>query len=410
MSDSPSRAASAKSNLPKLAIAGGGIGGMALAIALKRRGFDPVVIEKRSAMQLGSEGIFLTLAPNGLNALRGLGLAEQVVAGGVVTTGIAMHNEQGKRLGLIDYAAHAEAYGAPSATVRRGVLGAVLRDAAVAEGVTLRLGATIAGVRETGDGVELAVDGETLRFDALIAADGLRSTVRRSLFPEAPAPEYSGLVGSGGVVDVAEVAPTNGLMLMTFGKRAFFGYIKAEGGPVYWFNSFPSPESAIERPSDPVAFARHLVDLHSDDPLDNLRIVSAETAIDRYYPDYDMPPLKRWSTPHVLLMGDAAHAVTPHSGQGASMALEDALVLAACLEAAPSPAAAFQRFELLRRDRVALAVQLGRQGGQQKKQQGWLALRIRDLMLPLVLPLGQKAQERMFGFRADRTPLTQPVQ
>jgi len=92
------------------------------------------------------------------------------------------------------------------------------------------------------------------------------------------------------------------------------------------------------------------------------------------------------------------------------MALEDALVLAACLATEPTPIAAFRRFESLRRKRVEEAVALGRQGGQQKKAQGWLALRLRDLMLPLFVPLGQKAQERMFRFRIDRDPLAQPVQ
>jgi 2-polyprenyl-6-methoxyphenol hydroxylase-like FAD-dependent oxidoreductase len=109
-------------------------------------------------------------------------------------------------------------------------------------------------------------------------------------------------------------------------------------------------------------------------------------------------------------MGDAAHAVAPHSGQGASMAIEDALVLAACLDDSASLAAAFSRFESLRRDRVATAIAIGRQAGSQKHAQSWLALRIRDLILPLVMPMGVKAQERMFRFRADLTPLAQPVQ
>jgi 2-polyprenyl-6-methoxyphenol hydroxylase-like FAD-dependent oxidoreductase len=92
------------------------------------------------------------------------------------------------------------------------------------------------------------------------------------------------------------------------------------------------------------------------------------------------------------------------------MALEDALVLAACLDEAPLPEAAFRRFEQLRRKRVETAVAIGRQSGSQKHAQSWLALRIRDLILPIVIPLGRKTQERMFGFRVDKTPLAMPVQ
>jgi 2-polyprenyl-6-methoxyphenol hydroxylase-like FAD-dependent oxidoreductase len=101
--------------------------------------------------------------------------------------------------------------------------------------------------------------------------------------------------------------------------------------------------------------------------------------------------------------------VTPHSGQGASMALEDALVLAACIETEAEPIAMFRRFESLRRERVEMAVKLGRQGGQQKKAQSWFAMRLRDMILPWVVPLGQKAQEKMFTYRADQTPLVQPA-
>jgi 2-polyprenyl-6-methoxyphenol hydroxylase-like FAD-dependent oxidoreductase len=84
------------------------------------------------------------------------------------------------------------------------------------------------------------------------------------------------------------------------------------------------------------------------------------------------------------------------------------MVLAACIEAEATPLAAFRRFEQLRRTRVEAVVALGRQSGQQKKAQSWLALRLRDLMLPLFLPLGQKAQERIYAFRADRNPLAMP--
>ena len=110
MSNGTQLNARAKASPLTVGIAGAGIGGLALAIALKRRGYDPVVLEKRARGQVGEEGIFLTLAPNGFNALRGLGLADAVGAKGVVTTGIELHNEHGKQLGLIDYAAHAEAF------------------------------------------------------------------------------------------------------------------------------------------------------------------------------------------------------------------------------------------------------------------------------------------------------------
>jgi 2-polyprenyl-6-methoxyphenol hydroxylase-like FAD-dependent oxidoreductase len=85
-------------------------------------------------------------------------------------------------------------------------------------------------------------------------------------------------------------------------------------------------------------------------------------------------------------------------------------VLAACLAAAPDHASAFARFEGLRRARVQKAISIGRAVGSQKQAQSWLALRLRDLMLPLFMPLGARMQEKLYAFRVDRTPLEQPVQ
>jgi len=399
--------ASGKSNRPQIAIAGAGIGGLALGLALKARGFAPVLFEKKSAEQIRTEGVFLTLAPNGVNALRALGLSEAVIAAGLQTNGLAMFNERGKSLGVMDYGTHGARFGAPSITIRRGALGAVLLDAAIAADIELRLGASIEAIEERPEGI---IVNDTGCFDALIAADGLRSTVRRMVFPELPQPRYSGLIGTGGVTHVDGIAPTYGLMNMTFGTRGFFGYLAEPGEPVMWFNTYPAPERDTGPITDPRGYARFIESLHRDDPLDNAKILAGVESTERNYPIYDMPELAHWSKGRVLLMGDAAHAVAPHSGQGASMAIEDALVLAAALEEAGSMEAAFARFFSLRHDRTQTVIKIGRMAGSQKHAQSWLALRIRDLMLPLVMPLGVKAQERVFTFRADRTPLAQPVQ
>lgn len=407
MSDINATPARGKTNRPQIAIAGAGIGGMALALALHRRGFRPVVFEKKTAAQIRTEGVFLTLAPNGVNALRALGLADAVVAAGLPTAGLAMFNEHGKRLGLMDYGTHVARFGAPSVTIRRGTLGGLLLDAAEGAGVELRFGQAVEAIELQPDCV---IIGGAERFDALVACDGLRSTVRRRLFPELPQPHYTGLIGTGGMTEVEGIVPTNGIMNMTFGKRGFFGYLAEPGQPVMWFNTYPAAEGETGPIGDPKAYARFIASLHRDDPLDNAKILAGVTEIDRNYPIHDMPELPHWSKGRVLLMGDAAHAVAPHSGQGASMAIEDALVLAAALDTEAGIEAAFARFFRLRQDRTQTAIRIGRMAGSQKHAQSWLQLRIRDLLLPLFIPMGVKGQERMFAFRADRTPLAQPIQ
>ena len=182
------------------------------------------------------------------------------------------------------------------------------------------------------------------------------------------------------------------------------------GQPVMWFNTYPADETRSGPVTDPRGYARFIESLHRDDPLDNARILAGVDEIDRHYPIYDMPELPHWSKGRVLLMGDAAHAVAPHSGQGASMAIEDALVLSAALEASDSVETAFARFFALRQERTQRVIAIGRMACSQKHAQSWLQLRIRDLLLPLFMPMGVNAQESIFRFRVDQNPLAQPAQ
>lgn len=231
----------------RIGIVGAGSAGLGLALALVRRGFAPVIFEKRTERQVLDEGIFLTLAPNGMNALRGLGLAAEALRHGVETRAIVLHNEHGKALGTVDYARHTAQFGAPSVTIRRGALGGVLLAAVRAAGVPIHLETAVTAVANLDSEVAVTTgDGVTHSFDVLVGADGLRSSIRGLTMPDLPSPVYNGLLGSGGIVDVPEVPPTNGQLLMTFGQRAFFGYIKDPGGPVYWFNSFPADEKQAQ--------------------------------------------------------------------------------------------------------------------------------------------------------------------
>jgi 2-polyprenyl-6-methoxyphenol hydroxylase-like FAD-dependent oxidoreductase len=118
-----------------------------------------------------------------------------------------------------------------------------------------------------------------------------------------------------------------------------------------------------------------------------------------------MPRLLTWHNGRVVLIGDAAHAVGPHAGQGASMAIEDALVLAACLEAEQNHGDAFRRYEAVRRPRVDEVVKFTARNGSQKRSTTRLGLLVRDLILPFLIPLSIRAGRRLFRYRVDRNPL-----
>jgi 2-polyprenyl-6-methoxyphenol hydroxylase-like FAD-dependent oxidoreductase len=387
-----------------VAIVGAGIAGLTLAIGLKRRGVNVEVFEKRTEAELRAEGAFLTLAPNGVNALRSVGLDSKVSGAGILTTGLDIRNERGKRVAFINYGRHSDRFGAPSVTIGRGTLLGLLLDRARDLAVNLRLSQSVAAFEQDTDRVVVTSGEIVASFDCLVGADGLRSRIRKLMMPEAPSPRYTNLIGTGGFVNAPDVPSTAGSMQMVFGRRAFFGYLKDGDGPVHWFNSYPADEAAVQPIDDPVAYARFIASLHAEDPSEVSRIVARIDRIERSYPIYDMPDLPSWSKGRVLILGDAAHAVAPHSGQGASMAIEDAVVLAAALPRAVDVPSALRDFEVFRRPRTCKAIEIGRMSGSQKQAQGWLALRIRDAMLPLVMPMAVKAQESMYSFRADLTP------
>jgi len=116
-------------------------------------------------------------------------------------------------------------------------------------------------------------------------------------------------------------------------------------------------------------------------------------------------PLPHWSRGPVLLLGDAAHAVAPHSGQGASLALEDAVVLAAILARGETFASTFAGFAATRRERARKALISGRLSGSSKMPTSWLARKMRDLALPLFMPLAERKQAELFDFRVDIAPV-----
>lgn len=393
-----------------IAVCGAGMAGLALATLLARRGYRPVVFEARSEEACRTEGAFVTLAPNGLSALRALGADRRTVNAGLATRAVELCNHHGRNLGLVDWTGDGSDGIVDSVTIGRGTLIGILIDAARLAGVELHYDTRLTAVSESAANVTLSFEGSApLTFDMVAAADGLGSAVRAAVFPDLPTPHYTGLVGTGGVGFVPGVPPTGGVMRMTFGRRAYFGYQKEGNGPVYWFNSYPLAERDLAPVTDPIAYMAFLRSLHESDPDPIPRILAAVPAMERYYPINDLPPLATWHTRRVVLLGDAAHAVAPHAGQGASMALEDAVVLAACLDDATKPVAAFKRFEFLRKARTRTVMEAARRNGARKLANGPVSIFLRDLLLPLVLPLGARQARRIASFRVDQAPLALPA-
>jgi 2-polyprenyl-6-methoxyphenol hydroxylase-like FAD-dependent oxidoreductase len=332
-------------------VIGGGIAGPVTALALARAGIEATVHESHRNAADGV-GAWLTLAPNGLDALRAVGADEAVAAIGQPVPGVVMADGAGHELATFDGFPGLPA----SLAMARADLFRALADHATANGITIEYGRRLVGVDDEGDRVVATfADGGTASADILVGADGIRSTVRGLIDPGAPGPEYGGVLGFGGIVAGGGVPAEPGRMYFAFG-RAFLGWWRWPDGRVCWFGSLPRevPLSTAEVAAVPAA-----------EWLDRLRAlyaghVPAEELLRRTVPAglmvtgpmERMPSVPHWHRGRLVLVGDSAHAPSSSSGQGASQALESAVELARCLRDGPTPEAAFAAYERLRRPRV----------------------------------------------------------
>jgi 2-polyprenyl-6-methoxyphenol hydroxylase-like FAD-dependent oxidoreductase len=372
-------------------IVGGGIAGTVAAIALHEAGWQPRIFEGHAA-GADERGVFLTVAVNGLNALRDLGLRpDRVLAAGYPTPALVLGNGAGRRLAEMPLGGPTPD-GTTTTTIKRADLYAALRAAAAERGIPIAYARRLVDLRESADEVTAAfADGSTATGDLLVGADGLHSRTRMVLNPDGPAPRYLGLLNAGGFTAApvaADLDRTPGLMHMDFGKRAFFGWSVAPDGSVWWFAN--PPRKRPVRPGEFTAesWKTHLLELFADDATPAAAIIRAtDEALGPWNTD-DLPRVPVWRTGRCVLVGDAAHAVSPSSGQGASMAIEDAVVLGRCLADGRGRAGALDLagYEQQRRGRVEKVVAYGRRSGSSKIA-GPVGAVVRDALTPLIMKL-----------------------
>lgn len=375
----------------KVLIIGCGVAGPATALFLKQAGLSAEVYEARGAEEAGG-GFFLYLAPNGVNVLKTLGIDRHLEPDGFPPTGMTFINAKGKRLGGFDSRFDGERYGARGLVVKRAELQSVLRSEAERQGILVCFGKKLREVEASGGSGVVAhfADGTSARGDLLIGCDGLHSRTRQLVLSESPKPTYLGLMDCGGFAHLPELRHLSGPQVMTFGRRAFFGYVVRPSGEVYWFSNVPwlkKPDRDELAAFGNDAWKGRLLELHADDPPPTLQIIAATPAegIGRW-PTRDLPALPTWHRGPVCVIGDAAHASSSAAGQGASMALEDAAVLGKCLRDVADTERAFATFERLRRARVEAVAEQARRNGSRKVPHpvlGW----VRDLTLPLFLKM-----------------------
>ena len=367
----------------RVVIAGGGVAGAASAIALARAGAEVTVYEAHED-PAGAVGSFLSLAVNGLRGLAALGCLPQVQAAGFAVARQRMWAGNGKLLGDV---ARGRRPGdcLHSVTLMRADLVTVLRDAASRAGARI-----ITGQPLTGDDLRGArADGAGL----IVGADGIWSAARRVVDPAAPEPAYAGLYSVSGVSDAPDAAEP-GTWNMIFGRNGAFIYLPAPDGTIWWSAQVsakvPPEDLAGVTPGELAALFRG--ERRAVAILRGARTVHAATL------HHVLPPVRRWHGGGIVLIGDAAHPAG--AGQGASMAIEDAVELARQLRGPGTAADALARFGTARHDRAGKMAKMAA-ANRDAKTAGPVVAALRNVIMPFMFG---RFYERATGWLYDYDP------
>lgn len=315
-------------------VVGGGIGGLSAARALERTGWEVALYDQAPAFRPVGAGI--GIAPNAVKAMRWLGLDVPLRTSGVRQLGMEIRLASGQRVAYLPGTDIERRFDDPFVALHRAELHRILLGSL--DAVALHTDHRAVGIVSGADMASVTFDTPsgptTADADLVVAADGVHSRLRGTLFAEYPGPSYAGYSVWRGTVPARQAAgiDVDAVLSETWGRAARFGIAVIDNsGQVYWFACESMPEGATPN-HDLAELAARFGDWHP--PIPQLMSVTPPETLLRHDVYYLEAPLPSCVHGRVALLGDAAHAVTPDIGQGACLAIEDAVVLAAALDGA----------------------------------------------------------------------------
>lgn len=368
----------------KVLIVGGGVGGMATAVALAQRGIIADLVEIDPQWKVLGAGITIT-GPT-LRAFKALDIIGEVEAEGCFSPKVSLFTHKGEL--IVEHIMPPLAADLPAAGgILRPILHRIFSTRTKAVGTNVRLGLTVSAMMQEAEGVDVQFsDGTVGRYDCVVGADGAFSTVRSLLFPDAPLPKFT---GQGCWRVLADRPPEIEGGQMYYGPDCKAGVTPCSPDKMYMFVNNAMPGNPRVDPEKGIDMLREII-ADFGGVIAKVREGLGPYSAFNYRPLEALLMPRPWAEGRVGLIGDAAHATTPHLASGAGLAVEDALVLAEEMTAASSVAEGWRRFEERRWERSRLVVETSVRLGQ-------MELAHED----------SAAQTRLFG--ETTVALTQPI-
>lgn len=389
-----------------VAIVGGGIGGLTTALALQQYKISSCVYESRTVQSLAeANGAGIWVPANAMQVFARLGLAEKILAAGYELNEIELLDYLSGSLTKVSLAGLKQNFAYSIVAIKRSCLHQILldalRDREVNAAVIMLYGYRCHGIEAKGalskesvandfesngakgHGERVAISffqKERVFADYVIAADGLQSAIRQSIFPIAQ-PSYSGQTSWRAVVtaELPEQWKESSVEIWGEGRRFGFSHLSAD--EVYWYATADMPAlSATCSSADPIVEIASLQELFASFPAAVHKLVASAATVIRTDLS-DLPILPKWYSGKIALVGDAAHATTPNLGQGGAQAVEDGYLLAKMIEQYATPEEAFRQYQKIRQEKARRIVRRSRWFGQMAHLKGVLPRQLRNAVV-----------------------------
>ena len=391
-----------KQNKTKVIIIGYGIAGTTLAMSLQKCGIDSVIYESQKSSE-DSRGLFLYLGPNGVNILKTLEIEDEVRKHGYKCNRAVFEKHNGNIIAQLNEKDYENQYGASSIVIKRAVMQKIMRKQTESRGIKITWGKKLENII-TNDNEKVTAcfeDDTFISGDCILGCDGLHSRTRKIMIPNGPVPKFSGYVAAGAITPNYTKQPSNQLSFH-FGKKAYMIYFVNSDNEAMWGVHWEVKVDSLSnlKGFSPETWKRNVYALFDKDAGYTQEFMKDDLNLTRI-PLYDIEFLPTWHKGLICLVGDSAHATTPHAGQGASMAMESALTLAKCMRDIPDLKKAFAKYQHLRKERVERMIALARRSGKLFTVTNPMGKLFRNIMMSLMMKRWNKKMDDVYGYRVD---------